>query len=162
MSGEEASSGSSRWMAVAALVGNVAVLVGLGLVIVELRQNERALSATVQLSLSASYQEIASRPIENAEFAATVRRMFLAPDSLSDVEVVQTANWIYEWGTVLFAAYELREAGAISEETWQQHARNFALFFEYPDFRDSVMSDFSTLYPPEFVADLERLAPTSN
>ena len=160
MTGEQTPTGPSRWVGVTTLVANLAVLVGLGLVLLELRQNDRVLAATVQLSLSSAYQEIASRPIENVEFAATVRRMFVAPDSLSDVEVVQAVNWISEWGAVLFAAYELREAGAISEETWHQHARNFALFFESPWFRDSVVSGFSDLYPPEFVAEFERLAPS--
>lgn len=142
------------WATTAAVITNVAVLVGLAFVIVELQQNERNLAADVQLSLASAYQDLSSRPIENPDFAATLTRMFTVPDSLSQVEFVQALNWMNEWAAVLFATYELRRSGVITTETWEQHAKSFALFLDNEWFRERFVGNFSVSYPEPFIEEL--------
>ncbi|MEN8374564.1 MAG: hypothetical protein ABFS34_03880 [Gemmatimonadota bacterium] len=146
------------WSSTVALVANLAILVGLVFVIVELRQNQKNLDATVQMSLASAYQEVASRAVENPQFAETIFRMFSTPDSLTEVELVQAINWTSEWAAIVFAASELRATGAISEETWLQHASNFSLFLKDDWFRDFFRAQFAVSYPAEFMAELDSLA----
>ena len=63
-----------------ALTANIGILIGLIVVILELRQNQETLDASIQLSLSSAYQEIASRPVENRDFAAVIYKGFVNLD----------------------------------------------------------------------------------
>jgi hypothetical protein len=59
------------------VTANVGVLVGLIFVLIELRQNQETLDASIQLTLSAAYQEISSRVVENRDFAEVLEKAFL-------------------------------------------------------------------------------------
>ena len=150
--------GRNRWTTAATVVTNVAVLLGLGFVLVEIRQNEQEIAAQVHLALAASYQELSSRPIENPEFAATIVRAFTTPDSLGMVEFVQMQSWMHEWASVLQATRELRDAGAISRDKWLQHAQSFALFLDNEWFRDTFVRGFTASHGKDFVDELVALA----
>jgi len=145
-------------MTAAALMGNLAVLVGLAFVVVELRQNRQNLDATVELGVSAAYQDITSRAIENPQFAEVILKTFTAPDSLTGAEFVQVINWMAEWSAVLFASWELRNRGITSEDAWLRHGRSFVLFFEAsPWFEETYFSQTEGSYPDAFLNELRSL-----
>ena len=143
---------------VAPILGNVAVLAGLALVAVELRQNRQNMDAGVQLALSSAYQEIWGRAIENPQFAGVIATAFTTPDSLGMEEGIQIVNWMAEWTAVIFATWELQRAGVIPEATWRLHANNFTLFFASPWFRETFFGQFNDSYPREFMDEIRAMA----
>ncbi len=137
------------------LLANVGIVVGLFFVILELNQNQKSLNASIQLSLSSAYQEIASRPIENREFAVVLSKIFSRPEDVDQVDTIQVVNWNQEFLSVLYATYELRKDGVISDELWDHNARQFAGFLRIPSYR-KIYERFSRhLYPEEFFVEIE-------
>lgn len=158
MTGEHAAK-QIRWRTAAALLTNLAVLVGLGLVIVELRQNQKALDASVQLSIAELYQAMGAQVLENPELAQTFQDMFFQPDSLSPTEYMQAAGWTQNWNALLYATWQLRRSGAISAETWDQHARYFALYLVHaPAYRSLYESLSKGAYPDPFFLEITTIA----
>ena len=113
---------SGRITGAVSLVANLAVLVSLVLVVMELRQNRQSLDATAQIAIATALQEVGSRQTENADLAEIITRWFLgAPDptSLFGIEGVSVADgtrfmsWMSEWTTVLFTTWELKNAGVV-------------------------------------------------
>lgn len=144
------------------LLANVGILIGLVFLLVELRQNQASLDATIQLSLSASYQDIASRPIENREFAEVLGKVFTDPDSMDMLDTIQMMSWSQEYLAMLYAAYELRQQDVISEAVWQQHAKYFAAFLANPNYREFFDATMRSIYPEAFFVAIENHIPADH
>ena len=138
-----------------ALTANIGVLIGIFVIVLELRQNQASLDAFIQLSLSSAFQEIQSRPTENRDFATVLYKGFVDPDDLDMVDTIQIVNWIQEHLSVLYATYEPRNEGIISEEVWALNARYFALMLETPSVRELYENYSRFVYPEEFFLALE-------
>ena len=138
-----------------ALTANIGILIGLFFVILELRQNQDTLDASIQLSLSSGYQEIASRPVENRQFAAVLVKAFGNLDDLDMVDKVQLMNWNQEQLTLLYATYELRNSGIVSEAVWDHNANWFATFLETPQILEFYETYSRHVYPEDFFLEIE-------
>jgi hypothetical protein len=138
------------------VTANVGVLVGLIFVVFELRQNQKSLDASIQLTLSAAHQEIASRVVENRDFAEVLEKSFWRPDDLDIPDAIRLTNWIQEYLVLLFATYELRNKGVVSEATWEHNALYFAGFLENPNFRDHYEKYSRDTFPEEFFLAIEE------
>lgn len=138
-----------------ALIANLGVLLGLMFVVLELRQNQASLDAGIQLSLSSAYQDISSRLIENREFAAVLYKVFTTPDELDPVDTLQVVSWTQEYLSLLYATYELRQKGIVSDELWRQNARYFAAFLKIPGYRQIYQTHSRQVYPEEFFVAIE-------
>ena len=138
------------------VTANVGVLVGLIFVVFELRQNQESLDASIQLALSAAHQEIASRVVENRDFAEVLEKSFWRPDDLDTPDAIRLTNWIQEYLVLLFATYELRNKGVVSEATWEHNARYFANFLVSPNFRDHYEKFSRDTFPEEFFLAIEE------
>ncbi len=139
-----------------ALTANIGILIGLFFVILELRQNQDTLDATIQLSLSAAYQEISSRVVENRDFAEVLEKAFWSPDDLDTPDAIRLTNWIAEYLVLLFATYELRNQGVVSEATWEHNARIFTYYLASPNFRDLYEKWSRDTFPEEFFLAIEE------
>ena len=138
-----------------ALTANVGILIGLFVVVLELRQNQASLDASIQLTLSAAYQEISSQAVENGDFAEVLEKVFVRPDDLDTVDSIRLTNWTQEYIVLLFATYELRNKGVVSEELWVHNARYFAWFLEDPSYRQHYNQFNRDIFPEEFFLALE-------
>ena len=112
------------------VTANIGVLIGLILVLFELRQNQESLDASVQLAISAAYQELSGRAVENRDFAEVMEKILWGPDDLDTPDRIRLTFWIQENLVLLFATYELRNKGVVSEATWIHNARMFGFFLE--------------------------------
>jgi len=141
------------------LVANVGVLIGLMLIIVELRQNDQNLDATIQLSLSSAYQELASLPIENSDFAYSIMKSYGSPDELAPRETLSLMAWQYRYLLVLHTTFELRNSGIVSDEIWREKARHFTIYLRNPQLMKlyEVESKQEGLFPAEFYAAIDEI-----
>jgi hypothetical protein len=57
---------------------------------------------------------------------------------------------------LLFATYELRNKGVVSEATWEHNARYFAYFLATPNFRDHYEKYSRDVFPDEFFLAIEE------
>ena len=71
------------------VLANLGVLIGLILVVAELRQNQVSLQAEIELNLASAYQEALGRSSENASVAELMQTAFVTPDSLSRTQFTQ-------------------------------------------------------------------------
>ena len=147
----------NKWLT---LLANTGVLVGLFVVILELRQNDESLNAQIHFSLGEAFQDISARATENTEFAQTLARLF-GDQELEHYEMAQVLSWIQESMIVLFSAYELKEQGIISEETWGIRAKLFAGFFDNENFRVGYESN-REFYPEDFFREIETYYETDD
>lgn len=99
---------------------NIGVLIGLVLIFLELRQNDETLNATVQLSLSSAYEEMATFPIENPALQDSIIRAYTDPGAMTLRDDVNIMAWQYRYLMVLHTTYQLRNAGVVTEEDWKE------------------------------------------
>jgi hypothetical protein len=119
------------------------------------------------MSIAAAYQEVSSRQIESAEFADVTVRTFIAPADvvasdplfgLTTVEFVRLTSWMSEWTSILFATWELRESGVVSDATYNIHADSFVGFLCFPHVKRVWESTVGT-HPDAFKEDVRSRIP---
>lgn len=138
------------------VVTHISVMIGLVLVILELRQNSRDLQAQIELSMAESLQTSLGRVIEYEDFAELIAKGASTPDEISLPERLRLTSWQAEQLTVLFATYQLFDKGILEEDIWRQHARGFAYFMSVPLFRELYFNDNQGVQSKEFYAALEE------
>ncbi|GAB4536868.1 MAG: hypothetical protein Tsb0010_16280 [Parvularculaceae bacterium] len=138
------------------VVTHIGVVIGLILVILELRQNSRDLQAQIELSMADSYQTILGRSIEHKEFADLIIKGAMAPDEITMAERLRLTSWQAEQLVVLFATYQLYDKGIVEEDVWAMHARGFGYFMSVPLFRELYFNDNQGVQSEAFYAALEE------
>ena len=140
------------------LVANAAILVGLFLVIVELRQNDETLAASIELSLSESYEELATIGLENPHFSDSLYRIFVEPENLTPQDQMMIMSWQYRYMVVLHATFQLRNRGGVSDEMWREKASHFTVYLQYPSmyqlYKGSLHDEF---FSADFYAELQSI-----
>ena len=149
-----------RLNTVLTLTSNVAVLIGIILVIVELRQNDDTLNATIQLSLSQSYEELATLGIENPAFTETILRAYTDPASMTRTDIVNIMAMQYRRQMVLHTTYNLYLEGIVSEAFWREKASHFTIDLLQSPTLKQIYEDgkHDEMFSPEFFAALEAIA----
>ena len=143
-----------------AIMANLGVVIGLIFVWAELRQNQTQLQAEVELSLASSYQTVLGRTAENPEVAEILRLSYTRPEDLSQDQSIRLMALHAEWMAIVYAAYALRQAGAINEETWLMHSGQYLLFLEtewMQKFWRGMLHE--GMYPDGFIEELESRMP---
>jgi hypothetical protein len=64
-------------------------------------------------------------------------------------------NWNQEYLALLYATYELRNRGIVTEAVWDQNAKYFALMLETPNIRDFYENYSRFVYPEDFFLAIE-------
>lgn len=140
------------------MVTNAAVLIGLLLVIIELRQNSKSLDAQIRMSLAGAYQNNLSRVITDPSLAALVVKANADTTSITFPERLRIVSWQAEQLAVLYAAYELYEDGTISDSAWRSHARQFTLLLSAPFFLEIYRNDNAGVWPQAFYDEVNARA----
>ena len=144
-----------------AILANVGVVIGLLFVWAELRQSQTQLNADIELSLAAAYQSAHGRLTENDHVAEVMMTAYSDPESLTAVQYVQLMSIHAEWMTIIYAAYELLESGAIDEDTWNLHSAQYLSFLQTEWVQNFWRGmHHEGMYPPGFLEELESRLPT--
>jgi hypothetical protein len=121
-----------RINAILTLTANVGVLIGVLLVAYELRQNDNTLNASIQLSLSNSYEELATLALENPHLAEGIVRLF-GGEALEGNDVLNIMGWQARHLQVLHTTYNLYRDGIVLEDFWREKASHFTVFMAQSD-----------------------------
>lgn len=147
-----------RLNTVLTLTSNVAVLIGIILVIIELRQNDDTLSASIQLSLSNSYEEIATFGVEHPHLARSIMRLF-GGEELELTDIMNIMGWQARYIQVLHTTYNLYRDGIVSEAFWREKASHFTVFMIQSDRFSQIYFDsrHDELFSGEFDSAIEEI-----
>ena len=98
--------------------------------------------------------------VENDHVAEILMLSYQDPDSLTPIQFTQLMSLHAEWMSIVYATYELRRNGAISEETWIIHSNYYLLFLQTEWLQEFWRNmNHEGLYPAEFMEDLESRLP---
>jgi hypothetical protein len=140
------------------LTANIGVLIGLLLVAYELRQNDDTLNASIQLSLSSSYEQLATLGVENPTLTQSIARLFLG-EELDINDTMNIMGWQSRYLQVLHTTYNLRRDGIVSEAFWREKASHFTVFMVQSDRFTQIYNDgkHEEIYSPDFEAAIEAI-----
>jgi hypothetical protein len=145
----------SNWLTLAA---NIGVIVGIGFLVVELRQNSDIATAQARLEYAAGWRNVdGSR--QDAAFAATLAASIETPESLSLVEIIQLDA--YYWGVVdqMLSAKTASDTG-LREAPFENAAREVGRLYFSNAFAQSwwqqVRSSWSDPADEEFLQIMDR------
>lgn len=110
------------------LTANIGVLIGVFLVAWELRQNDDTLNASIQLSISSSYEELATYVIEQESLREAMFKVFSSPDDVSVQEMTVIWAWQYRYLMVLHTTYNLYIDGIVTETFWREKASHLTVY----------------------------------
>lgn len=110
------------------LTANIGVLIGLFLVAYELRQNDDSLNASIQLSISSSYEELATFGIEYPQLQQSIVQVYMNPEELSNEQLISIMAWQYRYLMVLHTTYGFYLDGIVSEAFWREKASHFTVY----------------------------------
>jgi len=141
------------------LTANIGVLIGLFLVAYELRQNDDSLNATIQLSISSSYEELATFSVEHPSMRDALVALFSNPDQISTEEMMVIMAWQYRYQMVLFTTYNLYTDGIVSEAFWREKVSHYTVYMLQSELMEeihySAMHD--ELFSVEFYDSLDSI-----
>ena len=141
------------------LTANIGVLIGLFLVAYELRQNDDSLNATIQLSISQSYEELSTLGIENPSLQDALIEVFAGSEAISPDTMTTIMAWQYRYLLVLFTTYNLYLDEIVTESFWREKASHYTVYLlqssRMRDIHNASLHD--EMFSPEFRAALDTL-----
>ena len=144
-----------RWLS---LVANVGALIGLLLIVVQLRQNRDLMRAQIRHDLSMGIVELLNTPAANSQLASVLRRGELGEQLTADEQFqfdVRTNALLRYWEDVHYqyrqGLYDEVEFSAQREAWGATIGRSVGLAAYWCRVRE--------LYSPEFMAELDALQP---
>ena len=140
------------------LTANIGVLIGLLLVAYELRQNDNTLDASIQLSLSSSYEELATFGIENPNLSQSILRLF-GGDELDANDLLNIMGWQYRHLLILYTTFNLYQDGIVSFEIWRERASHFTVFMIQSERFTQVYNDSTheEMFSSEFFMAIDEI-----
>lgn len=146
---------AAQWLGVAA---NLGALVGLLLVVVQLRQNRDLMRAQVRHELASGATNVLLQTAVNPQLASVMRRAN-AGDSLSPDEAVQfrsRSNALLRYAEDVH--YQYRQ-GLYDEEEFTRQKEAWRLSFERSVAFSRYWCEARPLYSPRFAATMDSLVP---
>jgi len=142
-----------RWLSLAA---NFAVLFGLVLVIVELKQNRDMMRAQIRHEMAMGIVEILQAPANNAQLAGMLYRAH-AGDSLSPEEQFQfelRTNALFRYWEDVHYQYRV---GLYDETEFTKQRGAWKASFAWSAPQRDYWCRVRSLYSPEFMAEMDNL-----
>ena len=124
-----------NWDAIGAIgeiVGALAVVVTLGYLAVQVRQNSQAVKNSAAQSLLSEANEslrVASSHPDTARAVILGQTLF---EELSEAEKAQFITWMFSWMRTIEQAYFQYEQGYIDEEIWEGHTAHHRQLINSP------------------------------
>jgi hypothetical protein len=111
--------------AIGQMLGSIAVFVTLGFLVIQIRQNTRAMRASSQQTLIDTFYEYVWQLGENAELGSLVGRGLSDFRSLSDEEKSRFNNLYGRWEGNLYNGILLHRSGLLDEQTLNEIGDRF-------------------------------------
>lgn len=141
------------------LTANIGVLIGIFLVAYELRQNDDNLNASIQLSVSNSYEQLATLGVENPSLREAIFELFESRGEISNETSFIIMAWQYRYLTVLFTTFNLYKDDIVSEAFWLEKASHYTVYFiSLPGFKsihDGAIHE--EMFSPDFFSALDTI-----
>lgn len=125
-----------------------------------MQQARVSLRAEVELGLLQVQQEGTRAIADDATIAEILIKAYSqSPGSLDPVELTRLMSHLADGQNLAFAAYNLWQFGAISEDTWDRHAQYHAGFMATAAMQAFWLGNAEVAYPDDFIAEIERRFP---
>jgi hypothetical protein len=136
---------------------NIGVLVGLFLVLVQLRQNDANLATANQWALAQSSAAVWQVLIDNEDLARLELKV-RKHEALSDVDSLRYDAYVWMRLEQVWSAYELHDRGVLSDAEWaDSYAPTRSRASTYPIVANTIRN--GPMPPPLKAILLERVAP---
>jgi hypothetical protein len=122
--------------AVGEVMGAVAVLVTLGYLAVQIRQNTQSVSTSVYESAMSGFNALTRDLTANADLASILIRAHADPASLDENEQLRLNAYIRSYANHLYKLHRLYQQGAFPEADWSNVVREAAQLFAGPAYSD--------------------------
>jgi hypothetical protein len=127
-----------NWEAIGAvgeIVGAIAVVVTVGYLAVQIRQNTRSVRDSAFQEVIHSIAEITTLLGTNPQSASLLRRATRSPDDLSEDEWLQFANLAYSMMNTYQIHHWLHERGLLDDSVWTPTVNNLRTHMSLPGFQ---------------------------
>lgn len=147
--------GPAEWIGVGA---NIAVLIGLIFVTVQIRQNTTALRATAHQSWVSTNAQL-NMALTNIELSKIVATGHADPKTLTFDNNIAYAMWMYSFMQMVQATDYLHSQGVIDESLWSTEMQRAAGHLTIPGVRQWWDAGGRTQLTTEFVRRVEATSP---
>ncbi len=115
--------------AIAEMLGALAVIITLGYLAIQIRQNTRSTTTSIYESAMDGYVEI-NRAMLEADIGAVCFKALTDPDSLSELEQFRYSAFIRMWLAHVYKLFRLYEKGILPEDEWETTLRDADVWIE--------------------------------
>lgn len=115
--------------AVSEIIGAVAVVVTLGYLALQIRQQNASNSLNVKNSVLDGISRVNQLMAADQELAVLFNKGLFTPDDLSDGEAAQFSWILRNYANVYIKLYQLHKEGLLSPSDWESHSRQFSSVF---------------------------------
>ena len=135
--------------AIAEWLGLIAVVVSLGYVALQIRQNTTTVKASTELETGRMWSEFHARVAHSDDMADIWDKALTNPDELAPAEKRRFIWFVAEYFYLVENLFRQRELGFLSTESWLQHEKVVAGLLVHP-LLDSWWKSGVSLYSEEF------------
>ncbi len=151
------------WGAIGEMVGGLAVIVTLGYLAFQLRQNATLTRAMIRQNVAESVRSMTHAGIDSDSFSSVMYRVMAGGD-LTDEERSRFLRWLVGSFRVYENAYRQYETGLYTDEDWESTVSAMMIFFRSRNNKDNraQVADFwrqnvaNGVYRPGFVEEINR------
>ncbi len=150
----------SRIESYVALLVNIALLFGLGLVFVELRQNNEAILIDRELTLAGLHSQNQMAIAGDAELALLVAQAWTTDEEFSLGEEARLRSYAGAHLEPLISYYFMRDSDFMNQQDWCSAMRLYTQFYEHDFFHQYVES--YTTYASQIRDEIDNRCLSSN
>jgi hypothetical protein len=144
---------TSRWLSFAA---NLAILVGLVLVAVELNQNSQ-LTRTALIAEGSALENQIWTPLAGELPGEIIAKAVECPQSLTYADFIALDGFLYTSFNDVYREYELNREGLFTEEEWKAEVEAYAHWFPGNDFGRTWWDEVGRyFFEPDFSAYVDE------
>ena len=141
--------------AIAEWIGVIAVVVSLGYVALQVRQNTYTVKAATELETGRMWSEFHSRAAHSPDMVDIWDTGLTNPDDLTPTQKRRFIWFVAEYFYLVENLYRQRELGFLSDETWSQHEMAVAGLLLHP-LLDTWWQSGVSPYSPAFKASIDQ------
>ena len=117
------------------------------------------LAAEVELGLLQVQQNTVRALADDPELAEIMMKVYIEPTSLTGQESIRYIAHLGDMQATVYSAWELKRAGAISEESWERYANFHAEAYSTEWTKTAWVDQSRGMYPQDFIDDIVARSP---
>lgn len=141
------------------VIVNIAILIGLGLVVIELRQNNEAILIDRELALAELHSQNQMAIAGDAELATLIARAWLDESAeFSMSEAARLRSYVGAHLEPLISYYFMRDSDFMNQQDWCSSMRFYTALYDHAFFSEIVL-DYAT-YAQEIRSEIDARCST--